>query len=307
MSSGSDVAAETGEAIVEATIVSETQAQRIVRDTVVLLFRGTHRRAPDPIYSGTTRGRLSPFRPGHLVRPGIAVGPDAAHGRRVPDLAVASVPKHPEWLGIRRARQPGRTAKVPLRVRRMRLHRGNQPDPRPPVPAPSPLHAGTSPVHIQGAPIFTACGGCRWVATRAKATHVIASTLELDEGPVPRVRGRGPRRVMHAFLPRLDAHLLVAHVVVDVHQAHRLGLRRPHPVGPPVVGDARLGADAGAGEDRDLLRRAHPGGRLGQSVVLQHEVHMGSISEFEGGTGLEFSHGLHPRQMGNQPIRRWES
>ena len=152
MSSGSDVAAETGEAIVEATIVSETQAQRIVRDTVVLLFRGTHRRAPDPIYSGTTRGRLSPFRPGHLVRPGIAVGPDAAHGRRVPDLAVASVPKHPEWLGIRRARQPGRTAKVPLRVRRMRLHRGNQPDPRPPVPAPSPLHAGTSPVHIQACP-----------------------------------------------------------------------------------------------------------------------------------------------------------
>ena len=36
----------------------------------------------------------------------------------------------------------------------------------------------------------------------------------------------------HAFLPRLDAQLRIAHVVVDVHQAHRLGLVVHTPLGP---------------------------------------------------------------------------
>lgn len=67
MSSGSEVAADTGEAIVETTIVSETQAQRIVRGTIVLLVRGTPA-GSEQIYSGMTRRRLSLFRPGHPVR-----------------------------------------------------------------------------------------------------------------------------------------------------------------------------------------------------------------------------------------------
>ena len=64
----------------------------------------------------------------------------------------------------------------------------------------------------------------------------------------------------HPLLPRLDADLRIAHVVLDVHELHRLGVRGPHAVRPAEVGDARLGADAGAGEDRDPLGCADEAG-----------------------------------------------
>ena len=94
--------------------------------------------------------------------------------------------------------------------------------------------------------------------------------LEVDQRLVSRARCRGPRRVVQPLLPRVSADLRVGQIRVDVDQAHRRGVRRPHAVRTAVVGDARVRAETGAGEHRDGVGRLHQGGN--ETNLVCHAV-----------------------------------
>jgi superfamily II DNA helicase RecQ len=73
--------------------------------------------------------------------------------------------------------------------------------------------------------------------------------------------------MVHPLLPGGDTYLWIAHVVLEVHELHRLGPRRPDAVRPAEVGDAGIGADTGAGEYRDPLGSADVAGYLFDRVA----------------------------------------
>ena len=84
-----------------------------------------------------------------------------------------------------------------------------------------------------------------------------AAALEVDQGAVPGVGLGVPHGRGESVLPRPLPHLGVREVDVEVGQLLGPGVLRPHPVGPPEVGDARVRRNARTGQHRDPLGPAH--------------------------------------------------
>ena len=66
------------------------------------------------------------------------------------------------------------------------------------------------------------------------------------------------RRVGAPVLPRTDPQLRIVHIRRQRRHPLRRRILGPDPLRPAEVGDARVCADAGAGEDRDARRFVHP-------------------------------------------------
>ena len=91
--------------------------------------------------------------------------------------------------------------------------------------------------------------------------------------------------VVQPLLPGDAAHLGVVHVVVEVRRPLGLGVLRPDAVRAAEVGDARVGGDAGAGEDDDALGLVHPARHLLDGsrevrigCVIAHGPHQGTAA-----------------------------
>ena len=175
-------------------------------------------------------------------------------------------------------RSPGRAdtsepPRPPLEAQRHRATRRTRPSPTSGSTALGARRIGLAHTHRSSC----SCIGVRRPHSRHRACRIVpwSSRTDWDSptgaarrcsasrscGACPCVRGRqahgvearcrGPHGVVQTLLPRIASGLRVGHVGVDVDQTHRGGVRRPHAVRTSVVGDARLRADAGAGEHRD--------------------------------------------------------
>src|SRR5262249_26465211 len=94
-----------------------------------------------------------------------------------------------------------------------------------------------------------------------------ALLLEVDEGPVARVRLGVEVVAVEAVLPGAAPYLGVAHVVVERGRLLRGRVLGPDAVGTAEVADPRFGGHAGAGEHDDAVGVAQ---LLGDAVDITH-------------------------------------
>ena len=84
-----------------------------------------------------------------------------------------------------------------------------------------------------------------------------AAALQVHQRAVSGVGLGVEERRRETVLPRSPPHLRVPHVDVDRRPLLCVGVLRPHTLGAPEVGDARVGRDAGAGQHDDAPRPLH--------------------------------------------------
>ena len=108
----------------------------------------------------------------------------------------------------------------------------------------------------------------------------VRDARELGDGAVAVVRRRGPDVRPEPVLPRRLPHLGVRDIVLQGRGLLRGRVLGPHPLRPAEVRDARLGRDAGAGEDHDGLRFTQPTGDLLEStgVGIGHRASVPSVT-----------------------------
>ena len=90
----------------------------------------------------------------------------------------------------------------------------------------------------------------------------LAPDLEGDEGPVPGVGLGRPGGMVEPGPPAVPPDRRVGHVVLQRRPLLGARVAGPHPVRAPEVGDAAVGADAGAGQHHHPLRGVDPAPHL---------------------------------------------